>query len=68
VGTVRGSSGRISLQAGEVTRVSSQFRGNAVIGMTSHGEGKDDEAGRKVPEVLDYDAPSLFRVLQVRIR
>src|SRR5215208_7068327 len=68
VGTVRGSSCGISLQAGEVARVPSQFRGHAVIGMTSHGEGKDDEAGREVPDVLDHDAPGLFRVLQVRIR
>jgi len=39
-----------------------------MIGMTSHGEGENDHARRKVADVLDHQLPCFLRVLQVCIR
>src|SRR6185312_2092136 len=68
VRTMRGSRCSISLQPGQIAGVASQLRGNAVIGMSSHREGENDDAWRKVADVLDHHPPGFLRVLQVCIR
>ena len=66
--TVRGSRRRIPFQPGQIAGVASQLRGNAVIGMSSHREGKDDDPWREVADVLDHQPPGFLGVLQVCIR
>src|SRR5438128_12272567 len=55
-------------EAGEVTGVAAQLRGDAVVGMPAHGEGEDDDPRARRADEADERRSRRLVVREVRVR
>src|SRR6185503_386981 len=60
--------GRVARQPREIAGVPTQLGSDPVIGMPADREGKDDDPGREMANVLYHDASRRIVVLEVRVR
>jgi hypothetical protein len=62
-----GPAGTIALESGKKAGIPPQLRGYAVVGVSSDGEGENDNLGGKMADLLDDELPRLLRIVQVGI-
>jgi hypothetical protein len=54
-------------EARQEAGIASQLGGDPVVGVPSHGERQDDDAGREMPDLRDHESPRCLVVLKVRV-